>query len=54
MGEGSCTVPRLTDTVDTMKTFLQLIADPELHASVHIPELQISAQPLIYARFHHG
>jgi hypothetical protein len=48
------TVPRLTDTVDTMKTFLQRTSDPELYASVPIPELQISAQPLIYARLQQG
>ena len=48
------TVPRLTDTVDTMKTFLRRTSDPELYASVPIPELQISAQPLIYARLQQG
>jgi hypothetical protein len=48
------TTPRITDTVDTMRTFLQRTSDPELYATVHIPELQISAQPLIYARLEHG
>ena len=48
------TVPRSTDTVETMKTYLRRTADPELYASVFIPELQISSQPLVYARFQHG
>jgi hypothetical protein len=48
------TVPRITDTVDTMRTFLQRTSNPELYATVYIPELQISAQPLIYARMDHG
>ena len=48
------TTPRITDTVDTMRTFLQRTSDPELYATVHIPELQIAAQPLIYARLEHG
>ena len=48
------TVPRSTDTVETMKTYLRWTADPELYASVFIPELQISSQPLVYARFQHG
>ncbi len=47
------TTPRITDTVDTMRTFLQRTSDPELYATVHIPELQISAQPLIYVRLEH-
>jgi hypothetical protein len=49
------TVPKVTDTVDTiMRTFLQRTSDPELYATVYIPELQISAQPLIYAHMEHG
>ena len=48
------TMPRITDTVETMRTFLQRTSDPELYATVHIPELQISAQPLIYARLERG
>jgi hypothetical protein len=48
------TVPRSTDTVETMRAFLQRTSDPELYATVHIPELQLHSQPLIYARFEHG
>ena len=48
------TVPKCTDTVETMKAFLRRTSDPELYATVLIPELQISSQPLIYARWQHG
>jgi hypothetical protein len=33
-----------------MKAFLQRTTDPTLYATVYIPELNLSAQPLIYAR----
>ena len=48
------TVPKCTDTVETMKVFLRRTSDPELYATVFIPELQISSQPLVYARWQHG
>ncbi len=48
------TVSRLTDMVDTMKTFLRRTSNPEFYASVPFPELQISAQRLIYARLQQG
>jgi hypothetical protein len=48
------TVPAVTNTVDTMRIFLQRTSNPELYATVYIPELQISAQPLVYAREEHG
>jgi hypothetical protein len=44
------TTPKLTDTVETIKAFLQRTSDPTLHATVYIPVLNLSAQPLIYAR----
>jgi hypothetical protein len=44
------TMPKLTDTVETMKAFLQRTSDPKLYATVYIPELNLSAQPLIYAK----
>jgi hypothetical protein len=44
------TKPKLTDTVETMKAFLQRTSDLTLYATVYIPELNVSAQPLIYAR----
>jgi hypothetical protein len=43
-------MPKLTDTVETMKAFLQRTSDPTLYATVYILELNLSAQPLIYAR----
>jgi hypothetical protein len=39
----------LTDTVETVKAFLQRPSNPALYATVFLPELQIFAQPLIYA-----
>ncbi len=42
------TVPKCTDTVETMRDFLRRTSDPELYATVFIPELQISSQPLVY------
>jgi hypothetical protein len=48
------TVPKCTDTVETMKAFLQRTSDPELYATVFIPELQMASQPLIYAQWQHG
>jgi hypothetical protein len=48
------TVPKCTDTVETMTNFLQRTSDPDLYATVFIPELQISSQPLVYARWQHG
>jgi hypothetical protein len=47
------TVPKLTDTVETMKAFLHRTSDPDLYAKVYIPELQESSQPLIYAQKNH-
>jgi hypothetical protein len=44
------TMPKLMDTVETMKAFLQRNSDPALYATVYIPELNLSAQPLIYAK----
>jgi hypothetical protein len=46
-------IPRITDTVETMRAFLQRTSDPELYTTVYIPELQLHSQPLIYARFEH-
>ncbi len=43
-------MPKLTETVETMKAFLQRMSDPALYATVYIPELNLSAQPRIYAR----
>jgi hypothetical protein len=48
------TVPKFTDTVETMEVFLRRRSDPDLYATVFIPELQISSQPLVYARWQHG
>ena len=48
------TVPKCTDTVETMKAFLRRTSDPELYATVFIPELQIASQPLVYAQWQHG
>ena len=48
------TVPRCTDTVETMKTFLRRTSDPTLYATVNIPELQLASQPLVYARLERG
>jgi hypothetical protein len=48
------TVPRCTDTVETMKTFLRRTSNPDLCATVHIPELQLASQSLVYARFEKG
>jgi hypothetical protein len=48
------TVSASTDTVETMKAFLRRTTDPELYATVFIPELQIASQPLVYARWQHG
>jgi len=48
------TVPKCTDTVETMKAFLQRTSDPELYATVFIPELQMASQPLVYAQWQHG
>ena len=48
------TVPKCTDTVETMKAFLQRTSDPELYATVFIPELQLASQPLVYAQWQHG
>jgi hypothetical protein len=48
------TVPKCTDTVETMKVFLRRTSEPELYATVFIPELQISSQPLVYAQWQHG
>jgi hypothetical protein len=48
------TVPRIKDTVETMRAFLRRTSDPELYATVYIPELQLHSQPLIYARLEHG
>jgi hypothetical protein len=48
------TVPKCTDTVETMKAFLRRTSDPELYATVFIPELQIASQPLVYAQWQQG
>jgi hypothetical protein len=32
-----------------MKTFLRRTSDTALYATVHIPELQLASQPLVYA-----
>jgi hypothetical protein len=48
------TVPRCTDTVETMKTFLRRTSDPTLYATVNIPELQLASQPLVYVRLERG
>jgi hypothetical protein len=37
-----------------MKAFLRRTTNPELYATVFIPELQIASQPLVYARWQHG
>jgi hypothetical protein len=36
------------------QAFLRRTSDPELYATVEIPELQIASQPLIYAQWQHG
>jgi hypothetical protein len=50
MGEGLRHHAKTDDTVETMKAFLQRTSDPTLYATFYIPELNLSAQPLIYAR----
>jgi hypothetical protein len=46
--------PRITDTVEAMRVFLQRTSDLEPYATVYIPELQLHSQPLIYARLEYG